>query len=60
MTNNFTSIHTRIQELEALIAAVSNKLKNGKARLAMDYAHAFLSDNVAEWVRTAEKREKEK
>jgi hypothetical protein len=60
MTDNFPVLYQRIQELEALIAAVGNKLSNSRARQAIDYASTYLSDNVAEWIRTAEKRENER
>ena len=54
---DFELIKQKIAELEALIATESRHLTVSRAKEAMNYAHTFLSDNVAEWVRTAEKVE---
>jgi len=52
----FTAIQEKIHELEALLAQQMNRPIVTKAKDALEHAHDNLVHQVAEYVRTAEKR----
>jgi hypothetical protein len=54
---NFPLIKQQIQTLEATLAKESRTLTTQWAKTAFDNAHTILSDEVAEYIRTAEKAE---